>query len=354
MFDHVPAEDESFSKVNVLSVFGFTHAVVDAVCAAILYRLYVLDILDLGYLLKLFLIYNVIAFGTQFIFGLFVDKFHAPKFTAIVSCIFLIAAVLLFVANPLFAIVLAGLGNSLFHVGGGAISLKISPKKAGPPGIFVAPGALGLLVGVLYGKSLFFTPVVIILVLVLCIFMMYFTRIPKVYGENKNIKVDWLFLLVFMLLFSVSVRSLIGMAIISPWKTNLLLLFFLTLGVSLGKAMGGIVSDRFGWQKIAVGCLLLSAPFLAFGSQFVFFGILGAFLFQMTMPVTLVAISRALPNRPGFAFGIPCLALIIGALPIFTSYKIYFSNYLVVLLFIFASAIMLWWGLRLLFLNKDV
>ena len=35
----------------------------------------------------------------------------------------------------------------------------------------------------------------------------------------------------------------------------------------------------------------------------------------MTMPVTLLAIYRAFPDEPGFAFGLPTLALLVGAIP---------------------------------------
>ncbi len=36
---------------------------------------------------------------------------------------------------------------------------------------------------------------------------------------------------------------------------------------------------------------------------------------QFTMPVTLAAVYLALPRWPGLAFGLPCLALLLGALP---------------------------------------
>ena len=44
--------------------------------------------------------------------------------------------------------------------------------------------------------------------------------------------------------------------------------------------------------------------------------LLGLLLFQTTMPVTLVAVARALPRGArGVAFGLPCLALVLGSLP---------------------------------------
>ena len=45
--------------------------------------------------------------------------------------------------RPAVPVVLAGLGNALFHVGGGVVSLNLTPKRATAPGIFVAPGGLG-------------------------------------------------------------------------------------------------------------------------------------------------------------------------------------------------------------------
>jgi len=42
--------------------------------------------------------------------------------------------------------------------------------------------------------------------------------------------------------------------------------------------------------------------------------LLSMMLFQMTMPITLAAIATALPGKPAFAFGLTCLALIIGTL----------------------------------------
>ena len=42
-----------------------------------------------------------------------------------------------------------GLGNSLFHVAGGTVTLK-GAKDAGPLGVFVAPGAVGLALGTLW------------------------------------------------------------------------------------------------------------------------------------------------------------------------------------------------------------
>jgi cation transport ATPase len=41
----------------------------------------------------------------------------------------------------------------------------------------------------------------------------------------------------------------------------------------------------------------------------------GMLLLQVTTPLTLKALHRLLPERPGLAFGIPSTALLLGAAP---------------------------------------
>jgi membrane protein implicated in regulation of membrane protease activity len=72
----------------------------------------------------------------------------------------------------------------------------------------------------------------------------------------------------------------------------------------------------------------------------------GVFLFQMTMPVTLAALALWIPGKPAFAFGMACLALLIGTLSsFFEETRIHFTPLLIVL-FIGASAISIWAALR--------
>lgn len=65
------------------------------------------------------------------------------------------------------------------------------------------------------------------------------------------------------------------------------------------------------------------------------------------MPVTLVAISNTLPGRSAFAFGLTCLALIIGISPIIFGLKSTLNNSIIVFIIIFISSIVLYKGLKL-------
>ena len=256
--------------------------------------------------------------------------------------------------SPLFSIVLAGVGNALFHVGGGSISLNLTPKKAAAPGIYVAPGALGVTAGVLIGTGGFVAWPFILLLAVACAIIIKVKPPAVDYNQQKAAPGGRHYELVIVLvLLAVMVRSLIGMVVVFPWKTDYSLLMLLTFGVVAGKALGGIIGDRFGWLPVAVATLVLSAPLLAYGSGTPFLAIIGMFLFQATMPITLTAVSNMLPGRPGFAFGLTCLALIIGALPAFTELKTFYSSELLTLSTILITAAALYIALRLYSKNLE-
>ena len=143
--------------IKNLTVYGLSHAAIDASCAAVAFSLLSSKSVTNEYFIQLVIMYNVIAFGSQTLFGLLVDKCRCPKLSAISGSIITASAILVSFLSPLYAIILAGIGNALFHVGGGTISLNLTKNRASAPGIFVAPGALGLLIGTLYGKSGSFT-----------------------------------------------------------------------------------------------------------------------------------------------------------------------------------------------------
>jgi FSR family fosmidomycin resistance protein-like MFS transporter len=115
----------------------------------------------------------------------------------------------------------------------------------------------------------------------------------------------------------------------------------------LGKGLGGIISDRFGWARVTIFGLLLSALLISFGLDYPYLAIPGVLLFNMTMPVTLTAVSEMLPGRPGFSFGLTTLALIAGAFPAFTELKGALYNGWIVLVMVLASAFILYTALKL-------
>jgi len=310
--------------ISNTAVYGLAHATVDAICIGLLFSAIKHGLVAINNQTNLIIIYSVVAFGPQVLFGLLIDRVHLPRLAALIGLVLVGGAALFYLSWPVTAIVIAAVGNAIFHVGAGSISLNLIPKKAAIPGIFVAPRAFGVFLGTLLGKGGNFIAWPFVLTAGILIVTILLIKKPATYfnhtAETEKRNVNYLAIIVLLVFLSIAIRSLVGFIVVFPWKIHTNLLITLTLAIVAGKALGGILADKFGWIKIAVGALIVSIPFLAFGANYPALAIPGMLLFNMTMPITLVAISNVLPGRPAFAFGLTCLALIIGVLPIYAGW----------------------------------
>ncbi len=332
--------------ISFLMVYGLCHALVDASSAFL-----ILGAIDVkSDLLKIIVLYNALAFGLQVPFGFLLDKYGQSKFVSI-SGIFCLSAAYMFISTPLLAVVLAGTGNALFHAGGGQVALSIKSRKAIYPAIFIAPGGIGLAAGIYLSLShVFFNLYLFPVFLLIMIVVVFITKIPAFSITKAPVqRFNTVLLIIALLMLSICIRSLIGLSAYFPWKTNIYLLVILTFSIAFGKVMGGILADRLGWMKTGLSGLLLAAPLLAFGTAYPLAGIVGMFVFNFTMPVTIIAISNTLPGRAGLSFGITTLALFIGAVPTFTNYLGWFRQEWLVFILILFSAAFLYFGLSYYF-----
>lgn len=335
---------KAFDITSCLTVYGITHALVDAACIMLL--LGGIDVRE--DLLAYLLLYNVLAFGLQLPLGWALDRLHWPVPAAIFGVVMVSFSMMLFI-HPLIAVSLAGLGNALFHVGGGTVALNLKPGKASLPGIFVAPGAIGLFAGALLLKLYGFHPLMLAIPLLVMGSLLLMVKTPKLfYSANKEKLGSALDLAILLILITICIRSMVGLSIDLPWKSDPLLGIVLTAAIALGKGSGGFMADYFGWMKTAVGGLIISSILLVFGAQSAIAGIAGLFFFNLTMPVTLVAVSNLLPGRPGFSFGLTTFAILAGALPTFFLSKSLFSISPVLFISILLSAIALYLGLKII------
>jgi MFS transporter, FSR family, fosmidomycin resistance protein len=313
-----------------LGVYGGLHAVVDYTSAGIVITAAAHYSGSSGRMVPLFILYNALAFGLQVFIGHACDRLAAPREVALIGGLLVVIAVATLTPVPLAAIILVGCGNALYHVGGGSIALNVTPKRAAAPGLFVAPGALGLFAGTLaarYGHFTAFIPVILIAVLVLASYAIDLPRMDYARVTARTQRHFWLIL--FVLLLAIAIRSLVGMATVLPWKSHVDLAVVLVVSVFAGKALGGVLADRFGWAKVAVGSLLVSTPLLVLWPDVAAVAMLGMFLFNFTMPVTLTALSNLLPGRPGLSFGLTCLALLAGALPVVKGYTVFSGQFVI-------------------------
>lgn len=329
---------------STLIVYGLAHALVDASCIVLL-----LGGIDArSELLTYIVIYNLLAFGLQLPFGWMLDRIHQPVLTAVTGLVVLSLGMMLFI-RPMAAIILAGIGNALFHVGGGTVALNLRPGKAAMPGVFVAPGGIGLFAGGLILKVYGFHPTLFICSLLGMGIMIFLIKSPKFIYEIKRVaSVNYADLAILLIMITICIRSVVGLSLELPWKSNFGLLVCLTAAIALGKGLGGFLADSFGWIKIAVGGLVISSLLLLWGPQMAVAGIAGLFFFNLTMPVTLVAISNLLPGRPGFSFGLTTFAVVAGAMPTFFKTRSIFAASPVILIFVLVSAVALYMGLKLI------
>ena len=79
---------------------------------------------------------------------------------------------------------------------------------------------------------------------------------------------------------------------------------------ALGKALGGLCSDRFGFQNTIV--LIFMVGFLALQGGGLFSMLLLVLAFNMTMPLTLRLVHWCSPSHPGLMFGLAAGCLLPG------------------------------------------
>lgn len=336
------------SKIYLnLAIYSLAHFMVDAACISITYFVAIENNFDKHAMFMLIVIYNLLAFGFQPIFGIKIDGQRAPKAAAMWGSFITALAILLSSISPILAVILAGIGNAIFHLGGGTISLSLSPGKTALIGIFVAPGALGVYVGFLCGRIAGFPLYIFSIGLVLLLILMHSVSAPS-YNYEKNtqiINISDFWSIIILMLFAIVVRSLLGLCTILPWKSDQKLLLTLTISIFAGKAIGGILADKFGWRLITVGSLIISAPLISIYSYDPALAIIGTLLFNMTMPITLAVIANILHCSPALAFGLTCLALFVGAIPSFTELRFLFNSWIVPFTLTIIASLAMFFGL---------
>lgn len=138
--------------MKLLILNAFAHFLTDAVCAAALFGPIAAAGGDFSFAL---IIYNTVAFTAQCVAGMLMDALRRHERLAALGLAVCALGALLPLPG-LAAAALVGLGNCIFHVAGGTVTLKGS-SSAGPLGVFVAPGAVGLALGTLWpGLRLWF------------------------------------------------------------------------------------------------------------------------------------------------------------------------------------------------------
>ncbi|MBR6321238.1 MAG: hypothetical protein IKR59_00085, partial [Lachnospiraceae bacterium] len=259
-----------------------------------------------------------------------------------------------------------GLGNALFHVGGGIGTIDEDRQKGlkgQALGIFVAPGAMGLFLGTVIGKTtaeekfglgllaILFAFMIATLILYMGLFLSERKRLlaekeklgrldaalaaaavadpekleaivseavgeksTEAAGRDARPFTGMAFAAALLCFFVVVLRSHVGMSIGFSWKQGVGIGVLATAMVVGGKMLGGILSAHIGQKITVIASLALAALCYAFSDNIVF-GLLALLFFNMTMPITLQLLVDRFPHLAGFGFGLLTFALFLGFLP---------------------------------------
>ena len=279
------------------------HFLVDALCVTTLFS----SGAEGERLLIGVLLYNTLAFSTQCAVGLLTDRIGHCRTLELAA----FALVILGFALPLpfyARIALVGVGNSIFHVAAGTVTLRQNGGKAWQLGVFVAPGAFGVTLGTLYPRFGWLLSALMLLCGTL-ILLRKADEETAARAETKQKAGAFPLLPVLLLACAVAVRALGGVAVAFPWKQTALDAFLLTFFVFAGKTAGGFVCDKIGAVRSAWLTIPLAAICVAFFSASMPLSLIGQLLLNLTMPLTLWLLYRLTPNAPGFAFGLAASAL---------------------------------------------
>lgn len=300
---------------------GAVHALVDCASGFVVFR----DVGGGGYVHATVLImvvaYNAIAFGGQAFAGMLADRLQWYRGMAAAGVALAALALIIAPWSTWAAVIVVGTGNAMFHVGAGAHVMATSGDRSTESGVFVGPGALGLATGIWLGGHGVPARWVIVALLVISapLLLQIGKRAVRTTRELPRVQSGLLVVVVVCaacLVGSVTVRALVGGTIAGAWRgVSVEVMWGLAIAAMMGKVAGGFVGDRLGWATTSVLALVISAPLISFFAGTPWGAVLGMLIFQMTMPVTLKAMHHVMPERPGLAFGIPCMALLAGALP---------------------------------------
>lgn len=310
-------------KKHIMTIaYSAAHFFVDLACAFLIFR----SVYDgRG---ELLLYYNFCAFALQMPIGVLLDRFGKGHLAAAFGCL------LIGVAFPLSglqganfaAAVVLGVGNSLFHLGGGVYVLD-EYEKSGALGVFVSPGAIGLYLGTVWGKGSDVLPTGVMAVMIIwaAVFLLLprGLRLENPFGAAAEVHENVpgkmppaLIVAAGMFTAVVVIRSLGGFAVNLPWKTAGAAALAAVFATASGKAAGGYLSDIFG-KKPASAVSMGAAALLYIFSGNMLPGLLAVFLFNMTMPITLRAAADIMKGNRGFSFGLLTFGLFLGYIPMY-------------------------------------
>lgn len=290
----------NLSVETKITLYTLLHFLVDALCAVAIFTFLYNDNYD--NCLLVFFLYNGLAFLTQPLVGLLIDKYPHPHLFLLLGVSSILIA---FITKDIviLATILLGIGNSFFHISGGKYVTAHSRNNIIALGIFVSTGALGLCFG-----QYFFTEYVMygfLAVMFLLTFIILLSKEELITTErfaNKSSKGSIAFVLT-LLLVVVFIRSFVGKITVLEFDTNKYIFLGIAIATTLGKMLGGFVAKYLGIFKTTMLSMVVSIVMLCLFTKDLPCILIGIFFFNFSMPITLHLANKTLKSYNGVAFG---------------------------------------------------
>jgi FSR family fosmidomycin resistance protein-like MFS transporter len=297
---------------------GLAHGVADGAAGLLLGGLP--RVMPLAEVALLVLLYNLLAFACQPVFGVITDHWRKPRWMALAGLGLLAGGLVLAGRAPWLGVPLAGTGSGVFHVAGGALALCATRGKASGPGLFAAPGVVGLALGgflALRGMLAIWPFLLGLAVLAGLVLLLKEPALPYVSAADDEPVFERHDLIMIALLAAIALRSLVWTTLQYVLEVRVDLLLLLAVAAAVGKIVGGPLADRLGWRRWTVLALGGSAALLTVSAGNIWVLMLGVALLQSATPAALAAALRLMPQRPATAAGLGLgLAIALGGLPL--------------------------------------
>ena len=290
-------------KDSLLLTQTVGHFMVDAACAAVV----ISGTQDIVPALVFFVLYNFLAFCMQPLAGFILDKVKSvqPKHYILASFILLLPGFMSDL-NMWVRVLLVGVGNCLFHTGAGTLILNNAKHKMAPLGIFVSSGAVGLFSGMMWADSLLYR---VFLMFALCCLILFNLNLPEKHTFKKS-KINWA--VAGALCLCIMIRSCMGFIPLTQFHKTPMILFIITLGVFVGKSLGGILCDKWGIRRVVLASTIVVMALFLFSFNSPFLWTLVQIIVNLSMPITLYLMYKSMPAYPAFSFGLAASFLVIG------------------------------------------
>ncbi len=286
-----------------------SHFLVDFQCICLLNSVINVEINNFETVILFALIYNGIAFAFQLPIGSLADFIGKNNMLTATGILFVVLGT--FITNPILLCITIGIGNAMFHIGGGREALLIGEGKAFSIGQFVSTGAMGVfLAGKFYNIS-YITYIVCVLLIVSAI-LIFLHKNSNNEIKSSNITNKGFIKIAIYMFSTVLLRAYMGTMVHYSFQNTFIFSLLFVAAIVLGKFFGGILSDKFGMAEFSIVSQVLCVLCFLLSFKFSLFAFIAIFLWNTTMAITATVLSCSRPKYCGTLFGLTTLALFLG------------------------------------------